>query len=320
MTGCILSMHCGRFACRSQRLFLFSLLALALSAGCGESRRPLQKGVADQPAERSGNQDKLNDSAGQAQMDSSFKSPVSIDDAPQSTVLTADKPILSQTDEPKPAVLLPPEVEGLQRIEPQADVWVDKKNRRVVLVGEVCRREGQLEMFACLKNSKEHESIVAVRTKAFFVAAALLALGAEQGRPVQFRPEFKPATGPEVEVAVRWTDEQGKRQQTRAQEWIRHVKTGKSLAHNWVFGGSGFWLNENTGEQHFMAEDGDLICISNFTTALLDLPIESTQASSSLEFEAFTERIPPVKTQVVLYLTPKLKEKPAEENKQPEKP
>ncbi len=55
---------------------------------------------------------------------------------------------------------------GWGRAPPDGKVWLDTKNKRVVLEGEVCLREGQLEMFACLKGTKEHESIVAVPTKA----------------------------------------------------------------------------------------------------------------------------------------------------------
>lgn len=205
----------------------------------------------------------------------------------------------------------PPEVAGLTRLGgEETEVWLDNKGKRVFVGGRVVRTEGQLEMFACLKNSKEHESIVAANTKAVNVNAALIALGANPGQPVQFRPEFKPAHGPEVEVSVLWTDKQGKRQRVRAQEWIRDLKTGKALAQPWVFGGSGFWVDD-MGQQHFMAEDGDFICISNFTSAMLDLPVESSQATADLQFEAFTSRIPPVDTPVLLELKPKLEREEA---------
>ena len=71
------------------------------------------------------------------------------------------------------------------------------------------------------------------------------------------------------------------------------------MTHRWVFAGSRFWVNERTGERIYTAESGDLICVSNFDTAVLDLPIESSGANEGLLFEAFTERIP----QAVLGLT-----------------
>ena len=124
-------------------------------------------------------------------------------------------------------------------------------------------------MFACLKGTKEHESIVAVPTKAHVVHAALVALGAEAGSPAQFVPQYQPAHGPRVDVTLFWTDAKGKRQRAAAQDWIRNVKTGKPMTEYWVFGGSGFWKDETTGEQFYKAEDGDFICISNFAAPCL---------------------------------------------------
>jgi hypothetical protein len=135
-----------------------------------------------------------------------------------------------------------------------------------------------------------------------------LAVGAEAGSPVQFRPKYVPASGSEIEITCVWKDAQGKRQTARAQDWVRNVKTGKAMEHPWVFGGSRFLKNPVTGETYYQADaDGDLICVSNFPGAMLDLPIESTSSDASLLFEGFTEHIPPRGTPVTLILTPKAK-------------
>lgn len=214
-----------------------------------------------------------------------------------------------------PAREVPPEVKVLpeaKRLSPESEVWIDTVGKRVIVAGKVCFREGPLEMFACLAGTKEHESIVAVYSRAYIIHAALLAVGAEQGTPVQFLPEYRPAEGQEIEVTVHWTDEQGQRRQARGQEWIRDMRTKRELAHPWVFGGSGIWKDENSGATHYMAEDGDFICVSNFPSAMLDLPIESSQANDALVYEAYTDRIPPLETEVTLILTPKPSKKPAE--------
>jgi hypothetical protein len=160
---------------------------------------------------------------------------------------------------------------------------------------------------SCPRGTKEHESIIAADTRAYAVHAGLLAVGAEAGTPVQYQPEYKPATGSEIEVELVWTDKEGKVHRDRAQNWIRNVKTGKPLEHPWVFGGSGFWQDEVTGEKAYLAESGDFICVSNFPTAMLDLPVESSQSNDALLFDAFTERIPPLGTRVRMVLTPKAK-------------
>ena len=202
-----------------------------------------------------------------------------------------------------------PEPEGARRLSPKFDVWVDPKQGVVIVDGQVSLRRGVLEMFACIRNTKEHESVVTVDTEAFLVHTGLILLGAEPGTPVQFVPEYKPPTGPEVEVTATWRDEQGKEHTVRGQEWVRDMRTNQELAHPWVFAGSRFWTDEETGKQYYQAEGGDFICVSNFSTAMLDIPVPSSQSNDALEYEAFTERIPPLGTRVRLFLKPVLKDK-----------
>ena len=77
----------------------------------------------------------------------------------------------------------------------------------------------------------------------------------------------------------------------------------------WVFAGSGFWTDERTGKRYYQAEAGDFICVSNFSTAMLDIPVESSQDNAELLFVANTKAIPPLGTPVRLVLTPKLEKK-----------
>jgi hypothetical protein len=200
--------------------------------------------------------------------------------------------------------------DGLIPLQPEGNIWLDPRKKRVVMVGRVCLREGQLEMFACPQGTKEHESIVSLPVKAYVIHAALLALGAKPGSPTVFVPEFRPATGTRVDVSLYWTDENGKRRSAWAQDWVRHWRTGLPMQEHWVFAGSSFWVNERTGEKYYQAEEGFLICLANFSTAMLDIPVESSDAAGQLVFEAFTERIPPLGTRVTVVLTPRLEEGP----------
>ena len=157
-------------------------------------------------------------------------------------------------------------------------------------------------MFACPQGTKEHESIVALNAKAYQIHAGLLAIGATPGRPVRYQPNYSPAEGPKIQVMVQWRED-GKPRSVRAQDWIRQTGTDKQMEHDWVFAGSGFWKDTATGKEHYLAEGGEVICVSNFGTAMLDLPIQSSQDNAALMFEAFTERIPPVGTPVRLVLS-----------------
>ena len=84
------------------------------------------------------------------------------------------------------------------------------------------------------------------------------------------------------------------------------------------FAGSYFWKDEETGKEYYQAEGGDFICVSNFSTAMLDIPVESSQSDAELMFEAFTERIPPRGTPVRLTLKPLKGQGSSDKGQEPE--
>jgi hypothetical protein len=222
-------------------------------------------------------------------------------------------PAASKTPPPEdervlPAPKLPPP-KGAEKLPEPDQVWVDPKQRLVYVDGFISLREGYLEMFACKVGTKEHESVVALNAQAATVHAALLAVGAKDGDPVRFQPKFRPPSGTEIEIEVHWLNEEGKWEKAIAQQWVRDAKTKKVMEQPWVFAGSGFWKDEETGREIYMAEAGDVICVSNFTTAMLDIPIESSQSNDGLIFEANTDEIPELGLPVRLLLKPKLDDK-----------
>jgi hypothetical protein len=206
--------------------------------------------------------------------------------------------------EPPAAVAGPDAHPELRRLSQTDEIWLDLPGKRVVVGGRIALAEGEIEVFACPKGSKEHEAIVATLCPARLVHAGLLAIGLEPGNPVSFDPEYVPAKGPQVAVLVRWKDVDGAWQERPAQELIRNTKTGEPLAADWVFAGSGFWRDPADGTEHYQADGGDMICVSNFPGAMLDLPIESSDANEALLFQAFEGRVPPAGTAVELILTP----------------
>lgn len=210
---------------------------------------------------------------------------------------------------------------GMRRLSKTGRVWADPKKKRVVVDGYVCLKSGQLEMFACLVGTKEHESVVSVFAKAFEVHAGLIAVGAEKGTPVKWEPEYAPPTGSEIRIVVLWTDEEGKRHAKDARQWIRKLGSDEHLDINFVFAGSKIWSDPESGDEKYLAESGDLICVSNFSTATLDIPMQSSQVNDGLMFAAYTDRIPEEKTPVRLVLQvidpeeEESKEKPKDESK-----
>lgn len=274
--------------------------------------------------------------------------------------------------EPKDARSIPvPDMSDAISLNPEETVLFDKMNGKLVLKTKVCLREGLLEMFLCPKQTKEHESILTIDSKAQVIHAGLLALGAKPGHPVKYKPEFQPPQGQQIEIYVSWTDEKGKKHRERAQKWIRHAtqryfntplqslpsevklvsgdkelkydyasgvliffgrmtpdeKKGflsrsqnaeyqkavealfqlgqlRELEASFVFAGSGF-SKLSDGREVYQAEGGSLICVANFGDALLDINMASTASNDSgLLFEPWTERIPPLGTDVLVELIP----------------
>jgi hypothetical protein len=256
-------------------------------------------------------------------------------------------------------------------------VKLDLANRRLLVQGEVVLRQGQLEMFACRKKSKEHESIVAIDAAAFVIHSGLLALKASPGGPAVYEPKFQPPHGEKLDIVVTWKDEQGKTQRVPAQSWIRETvnrfwvrpleklpqgveideasplrydrkqkellwygpmtdaqkkeflamsedrawreaithfhERGQSrgMRADWVFVGSVLGVDETTGEKSYAAEEGQYICVSNFSTAMIDIALRSSDQAAELAFEAWTEKIPPKGTPVTLEIGPALRKDPA---------
>ncbi|MHB1424154.1 MAG: YdjY domain-containing protein [Gemmataceae bacterium] len=183
------------------------------------------------------------------------------------------------------------------------EVLPDKK-RRVLVSAEVCLREGQLEQLLCRRNTKEHEAILSADADARQIHAALLAAEAEPGSPVRYVPKYRPASGTTIKVSLQYKDHD-KLTTVPARSWIKNARDNKLLESDWVFAGSRLVTNPLDPEKkHYLANDGDVICVSNFETAMLDLPIKSPKDDADRVFVANTERIPPLETKVVVILEP----------------
>ncbi len=301
-------------------------------------------------------------------------------ESPTADSKTPSDPQLSPVPEadadskPKPLKALPEalsnELKGTTPLNPDGTVLLDVKSKRVVLRTEVACRNCILEMFLVPEGNREHETILRIRSKAFVIHTALLALGLEPGKAAEFSPEFVAPSGPEIEMELIWLDEKGTTRRVNACEWMRHnihryyaaplsgppagltfpykdlrwdkfnnellwygpmteedrtdllskskneeyqqaiekfFKESQSvpMKASFVFVGSSMYKDEDTGEEYYQAEGGHLICVSNFSDALLDIREESTASDGGQTYEAWTEKIPPDGTPVLLVLKPR---------------
>ncbi len=199
-----------------------------------------------------------------------------------------------------------------KRLGKKEEIWIDTTAKEVIIAGRVCLNQGPLEMFICPEHTKEHESIIAANATALQVHLALTALGADPGKPTSWDPEYRAAYGPSIKVTLMWQDKETQKTKTApANQWIRDLKTRKAMEHLWVFGGSQFWEDPETKEQIYYGDSGELICLSNFSTATIDLNVESSQSNEGLLFEAFTENIPAIGTKVYAIIKPGKRIEPA---------
>lgn len=76
----------------------------------------------------------------------------------------------------------------------------------------------------------------------------------------------------------------------------------KPMKSDWVFAGSYFFEDPDTKEQFYAAESGDLICVANFPTAMIDVGESSSKSNGELNYAANPKKIPPLGTGVFLEL------------------
>lgn len=259
---------------------------------------------------------------------------------------------------------------SLTPLNPQGSVLLDRAGKSVLLRATVSLTNGLLEMLLCLKETKEHESILTLDGEAFAIHSALLALGCQEGVPVSYLPVYEPPAGAKVSIFVTWTDHEGKLHREPAQTWVRHSRfcyyeetfqelpadlkldpesnlrydaanhvlfwygpmsdelraeclklstdaryraaiqkfyeagQPRQMNADWVFVGSLF--HEEPGfPRRYLAEGGYVICVANFPMAMIDLGTSSSsQGRESLTYEAWTERIPPRGSEVLVELIP----------------
>ena len=190
------------------------------------------------------------------------------------------------------------------KIYEKQEVWIDLKNKAVMIGGTVCLNAGPLEMFICPEGSKEHESVISANALASHLHGALVPLGIEPGKPSSWDPVYRPVSGPVIKIKLMWRDPDSSKIMTQdASQWVQDAKTKKAMKHQWVFGGSEFWTDPDTKEQVYYADSGEMVCLSNFSTACIDVNVQSTDTDGGLLYQAFTENIPPVGTKVYMVFT-----------------
>jgi hypothetical protein len=205
---------------------------------------------------------------------------------------------------------------------------IDFEQGHVDIQSEVCLAEGRLELIACTEDSKEHESIVAIKAKAMHVHTALLLLEARNGHPARRQPVNKqngrwvtvPPTGDPIEVSLVLKSVRGKRVERPISDFVAPVKgnrvpaaerapdaaeDGEPFPDTFLFAGS-VLRRQGPGPRRYMSDvSGNVISISSFGDELLCLPGIHTRADGALRWRVDARELPEVGQPVTLRLTPR---------------
>lgn len=242
--------------------------------------------------------------------------------------------VLAHAEEPKPAdgkeaAAKPEEVSpemkaALEKLK-LPGVKINLDEWCVDVDARVCLDDGLLELIACTKDTKEHESIIEIQAKPSHVHTALLLLGARNGSPAMQQAIDKEMTrfrhimpsGSPVDVHLVWKEESGQMKERPINEFIlkskgevipgeqqEDTKPEMFPTHTFLFAGSMLVPQENGPKVYVCDQSGNVISISTFGDELLCLPGIHEAANEALAWQANGDALPAVDTKVILRLRP----------------
>jgi hypothetical protein len=255
---------------------------------------------------------------------------------------------LSRGEEPAPVVEPPPVVTPAKPA-PDAETEQARKNfklpglvinfqqRCVDLDGSICLDQGMLELVACTKGTKEHESIVAITARPMHIHTALLLLGANSGNPAMRKAIDEqgtrwihiPPRGDLVNVFLVFENDEGAMVEHPISKFIARsdkrpdelyaeeddtddVDADKQIEfpHTFLFAGS-LLRGDGPGPRKYLSDlSGNVISIATFGDEVLCLPGVHGLANDLLMWQVNATELPKVGTQVTLRLRPQVNPDP----------
>lgn len=207
-------------------------------------------------------------------------------------------------------------------------VKINLEERCVDVESRVCLKEGMLELIACTKDSKEHESIIMIEAKPSHVHTALLLLGAKPGNPAMqeaINPEMTrfrstPPSGNPVDVFLVFKNAEGKETEQAISEFIQEAGQDygtpapdtpepkkKFPTHTFLFAGSILAGDGNGPRQYLCDVNGNVISLATFGDELLCLPDVHDHSNGALVWEVDGDKLPELNSKIILRLRPQLK-------------
>jgi hypothetical protein len=208
-------------------------------------------------------------------------------------------------------------------------IEINLKERCVDVAGVVCLENGVLELIACTKDTKEHESILVIEAKPSHVHTALLLFGAKPGNPAKRQSVGKearrwvdlPPQGGRIDVMLVFEDEKGKMVERPISDFIspsdayfargsdEDQKDGEERefpTHTFLFAGS-ILHQASEGSPKYLADTrGHLISIATFGDEVICLPGIHDHSNEKLLWQVNSEHLPKIGSNVTLRLRPKV--------------
>lgn len=191
-------------------------------------------------------------------------------------------------------------------------IEINLVERSVDVDANVCLHEGMLELIACRKGTKEHESIVTINAEAKHIHLGLLLLGAGAGNPAMIkrlddsgnRWAEVPSRGDAIDVFLVFKDTADKLVEEPISRFLKGADGKKFPSHTFIFAGSRLVRNGDKPPKYACDSSGNVISIATFGDELLCLPGTHSEANSALEWKVDATRLPKVGSAVTLRLRP----------------
>ncbi len=188
-------------------------------------------------------------------------------------------------------------------------ITLDLKNKRVEVKGRICLDQGLIEYLACAKGGKEHESLLVMDCKPHELFLALQTLGLRPGKGVGFQGERRTPSGDKVYLYLEYNDDK-RVVRHRVEDLVWNIQAKKSMARTpWIFVGSRFLKDPDTGKPVFMAQlERNIIATIHAPFAIFDHPLET--GADDTFYHSNEKLVPQVGTPIkLIILKEELKEK-----------
>ena len=203
-------------------------------------------------------------------------------------------------------------------------IQLNLDERSIDVNATVCLHKGLLELVACTKGSKEHESIISIEARPVHIHTALLLFGAKPGTPTLRRAAgadgvrwipVEPA-GDRVHVSLVFPDAKGKLQEHSIEKFIALAQPKKisglkedkapprKFPSSFLFAGSHLVADGAGPKKYLCEQSGNVISISSFGDELLCLPEVFGHKNDGLIWEVNSKGLPKIGQQVILRLRP----------------